>query len=480
MATFTGTMNSDTITPDDVSPGVTAVPAGSKPSASTADVINGDGGDDSLAGGGGGDTIFAGSGNDSAGGRSEYSSDQPNSGSTIHGGSGDDGLSLFLAHAGNAYGSYNAIYGDDGDDFINLAFDTMSQPGGMDPNSPVYLYGGNGNDSVDVQAPWGSLGGDLISLSGMTAYLYGGAGSDTLDATSFDSHPGRSGGANHDYLYGGAGDDTYVIFEEMDHVIEAANSGNDTVAYGSGIYTLPRNVENLEVFYTGIGLEEPGRVTGNDLGNLIRVERLGNDFTINGLGGDDTIYGGNPRVDAEYVGRDTIWAGTGNDAVDGREGYDNIHGESGNDTLHGGAGYDRVDGGTGSDTLYGDDDYDILRGGEGLDSLHGGNGGDRFDYDAAAESKPGAAQRDVIVDFAGGDRIDLSTIDANTALAGNQTFSFSGTDAFTGSAQVRVAASGTDTLIQANTGGTSAPELEIVVNDAAVLPGQWVAGDFVL
>lgn len=79
-----------------------------------------------------------------------------------------------------------------------------------------------------------------------------------------------------------------------------------------------------------------------------------------------------------------------------------------------------------------------------------------------------------------GDRIDLSTIDANTSVSGNQAFVFKGTGAFTGAGQVHLIASGADTLIQANTGGTTAPELEVLVHDGSALPTQWVAGDFFL
>ncbi len=35
-------------------------------------------------------------------------------------------------------------------------------------------------------------------------------------------------------------------------------------------------------------------------------------------------------------------------------------------------------------------------------------------------------------------------------------------------------------MIQANTGGSLAPDMEIAVTDGATLPGQWVAGDFIL
>ena len=108
--------------------------------------------------------------------------------------------------------------------------------------------------------------------------------------------------------------------------------------------------------------------------------------------------------------------------------------------------------------------------------MRGGDGGD---------SKPGTATRDLIFDFGGiggapGDRVDLSTIDANSGRAGNQAFTFMGTGGFTGAGQVRLTGSGADTLIQANTGGSLSPELEVAAQDAGVQPNQWAASDFIL
>ena len=65
------------------------------------------------------------------------------------------------------------------------------------------------------------------------------------------------------------------------------------------------------------------------------------------------------------------------------------------------------------------------------DHLFGGLGTDVFDFDSVADSAPGS--RDIIrggvgiaafegAGVAGGDLIDLSGIDANTAAAGNQAF----------------------------------------------------------
>ncbi|MBL8660832.1 MAG: hypothetical protein JNM75_13885 [Rhodospirillales bacterium] len=163
-----------------------------------------------------------------------------------------------------------------------------------------------------------------------------------------------------------------------------------------------------------------------------------------------------------------------------------VLGLGGSDVLRGREGHDLLDGGAGSDVLNGAGGDDVLSGGKGRDQLTGGSGDDRFDYNAPGDSKPGATLRDVISDFVGvgaaaGDRIDLSTIDANTTKAGNQAFVFKGAAAFSGAGQVHVLASGANTLVQANTDANKATaEMEILVKDGATTPGHWVAGDFIL
>jgi serralysin len=58
-------------------------------------------------------------------------------------------------------------------------------------------------------------------------------------------------------------------------------------------------------------------------------------------------------------------------------------------------------------------------------------GADRFDFNAANESQ-GSTKSDVIVGFSHGqgDRIDVSTIDANTTVNLNQKFTFIGSETF--------------------------------------------------
>ncbi|MNZ97767.1 Serralysin precursor [compost metagenome] len=71
--------------------------------------------------------------------------------------------------------------------------------------------------------------------------------------------------------------------------------------------------------------------------------------------------------------------------------------------------------------------------------MSGGAGADVFDYNASNESGVGAAVRDVIADFLSGtDKLDFSTIDANSGAFGNQAFTFNAADgaAFTGAGQL--------------------------------------------
>jgi len=78
------------------------------------------------------------------------------------------------------------------------------------------------------------------------------------------------------------------------------------------------------------------------------------------------------------------------------------------------------------------------------------------------------------------DRIDLSTIDANPFVAGNQAFSFVGVGGFFGVGTVRVVNVGANTLVQVNSDFDFAPEMEILVDDGAANAFNWVASDFIL
>ncbi len=124
-------------------------------------------------------------------------------------------------------------------------------------------------------------------------------------------------------------------------------------------------------------------------------------------------------------------------------------------TFYGGAGNDTLAGGAGADTLIG---------GAGRDLLYGGvadGARDVFVFNVGSHSTSGAT-RDVIYSFVSGmDDIGLSMIDANMALAGNQTFSFSGTTATAHA--VWYVEIGTDLVIQGDMNGDKVADFAIQV-----------------
>jgi hypothetical protein len=87
-----------------------------------------------------------------------------------------------------------------------------------------------------------------------------------------------------------------------------------------------------------------------------------------------------------------------------------------------------------ADVIRGNATANALTGLGARDVLTGFGGADRFVYRALVDSLPGPLRRDVIADFRGrtGDRVDLSRLDANSRLPGNQRFSFVGSRPFSG------------------------------------------------
>ncbi|HEX8525637.1 calcium-binding protein, partial [Allosphingosinicella sp.] len=147
-----------------------------------------------------------------------------------------------------------------------------------------------------------------------------------------------------------------------------------------------------------------------------------------------------------------------------------------NNNVIGSNGANLLEGMGGSDTLTGLDGNDILDGGAGQDFLEGGVGADIFRFTSASHSAPGSADR--ISDFVSGtDKIDLSAIDANTGVPGDQAFAYIGSGAFTNSAgQLRVVGAGTGIWeVQGDTNGDGVADFLITVYSAAAP----TAGDFI-
>ncbi len=119
------------------------------------------------------------------------------------------------------------------------------------------------------------------------------------------------------------------------------------------------------------------------------------------------------------------------------------------DEITGNVGADWLRGHRGNDFLLGGDGDDMLVGGRGRDVMGGEDGNDTFVFNDAKRSRVTTALRDVIMDFASGDMIDLREIDANTRAGGDQTFNFIGAAAaFGGTAgELRYRDSGTGGIL---------------------------------
>jgi Ca2+-binding RTX toxin-like protein len=196
--------------------------------------------------------------------------------------------------------------------------------------------------------------------------------------------------------------------------------------------------------------------------------------------GTDTLGGTIENISGSQ-GNDTITLNNGSNVIDGQSGDDTLDGGASADVLRGGSGNDTLRGGAGNDTLLGGLGSDTLNGGANTDTLTGGLGeADTFVFTSTADAGNTAATRDRITDFeeAGGDKIDGSGIDANTATAANDPFVFLNTvgAAFTAAGQLRYVQVGGLTLIEGNVNAALGADFQIELTGTHTL----VAGNFTL
>lgn len=186
------------------------------------------------------------------------------------------------------------------------------------------------------------------------------------------------------------------------------------------------------------------------------------------------------KVDIENAvtgsGNDLV---TGNDltnAITSNAGTDNLKGAGGNDVLNGGSGNDLLNGGAGNDRIIG---------GLNTDKLTGGLGSDTFVFDSLQSSPRGAAN-DGILDFnkSQADRIDLSAIDANSAVSGNNAFHLTGSSGIAAfshkgaasAGELRYFTSNNHTYVQGDVNGDGVADFQIDLAGSIALR----AVDFIL
>lgn len=390
------------------------------------------------------------------------------------GGGLDDRLSAgevgyFLGGSGN-----NTLLGGSGDDIFYL-------DRGVD-----HVSGGTGIDTVIYHRAFSSIRVDLSAGRGV--------GGDALGDT-FSSVENVTSGRFNDILIGNDANNTLIGFWGDDVLIGGGGADRldggtdfDTVSYsnaGAGVSValqLGRGLSGDAAGDTYIGIEA---VNGSNYADLIHGDAGAN--TLKGFGGNDTLNGG--------AGADRMDGGAGTDLVTYQDASGGVRvdlqaglGFSGDargdilvsvEALTGSTFVDLLLGDAGANTLRGLDGDDQLVGRGGVDQLYGGAGADRFVYSSIADSSAGPGNRDLIRDLsrAQGDVIDLSRIDAAPGIAGDQPFSFLGTNAFTGDAgQIRYITAASYRVVEVDLNGDRLADMQIQIQGA----GGLIASDFIL
>jgi len=233
------------------------------------------------------------------------------------------------------------------------------------------ILGLGGNDNLE-----GRGGNDLID---------GGAGNDII-----------KGGTGADTLTGGLGNDTFVF---------ARGDGRDVVTdFASGDLVKISGYSAAQSL-TQVGTDVVLKLSTADQITFANstVASVQSAVQFSGGSSGGSTGGGTPGI-----------------TITGTDGWDTLTGTAGNDIIKGLGGYDVINGGAGNDRIYG---------GAGGDKLYGGAGADVFVYTATSDAPPYGLmyyEFDNIIDWQSIDKIDLSAVDINPALAGVQHFHFVG------------------------------------------------------
>lgn len=327
----------------------------------------------------------------------------------LHANGGDDVV--------NGSNGADWIYGDAGADTLQgrLGDDVLDGGDGVDTasyadslvgvnvdlrRSGAQVTGAGADTLVGIENLVGSALGDVLTGDAMVNSLQGGGGADWL-----------RGGLGDDRLDGGGGTDTGTYDDATGGVtvnLALATAQNTGAA---GVDTLI-GVESL------FGSSFDDRLSGDAGANRLRGG-AGQDVLRGGLGDDrlegdagvDTATYGDAAAGVTVDLAITTAQNTGAAGIDTLIGVEILVGSNSGDTLSGDAGANALLGGAGADRL---------RGRGGADKLTGGAGADVFLYGDVVDSIAAAA--DLINDFALGDVIDLSAIDAVAGSAANDAF----------------------------------------------------------
>lgn len=386
-----------------------------------------------------------------------------------------------LTHTGTS--GLMGLYGGNGNDVLTARY----LNGSKSANAQFHLYGGSGDDSVNIDLRF------LSSASGHQGHhIYGGHGRDTFNFTNHANTQKTLIGRIDDFDYSRdkiriAGVDldlfdaddlqdksaSIVLFNGQQwlrvgnnalYALEGARyGGSETHFTTPEIGGVPIDLDDLVVvpfvdqmnwvphstyasFEADLDDVDVDVAPTNSNGSLYRIINgtLDNNFfyddVVNQYDNNDHGHSGGTQTQTANariyggVGNDVIDAGKGNDTAYGGDGNDLIAGGQDIDILYGQNGNDQVWGGSENDTLYGGNDQDSLRGGTGNDQLWGENGNDQLEGNYGNDTLYGGAGNDSLYGNNENDRLEGgANNDVVSGQAGADTlYGGSGTDRFIG------------------------------------------------
>ncbi|MGE7962224.1 M10 family metallopeptidase C-terminal domain-containing protein [Pseudomonas sp. NPDC089918] len=313
-------------------------------------------------------------------------------------------------------------------------------------------------DTVQASVSW-TLGANLenLVLTGVSAI--NGTGNERHNfITGNAANNVLNGAAGDDSMSGGDGNDTYYVDNADDTVIEinsnAAPGGVDSVHSSLAAYTLSNNVEHLYIDSAGAA-----NGTGNALDNTL-FAGAGNNV-LDGRDGNDTVSFERALSGVTVNLSTSAQQNTVSSGLDTLKFVENLTGSAYADSLSGNSAANVLNGGAGNDTLVGGSGNDRLIGGAGTDNLTAGTGADTYAFGALSDMGIGAL-RDVINGFKSteGDLLDFTGLDANPLTTAVDAFTFVGSNAFDpadATGQLRFA----DGILSGSVDADAIPEFEI-------------------
>lgn len=364
----------------------------------------------------------------------------------------------------------DAVNGNVLADVFDLDADTVTVTALLDQNGDAVTPNGQGRFVVAATHGFLTLNPDgsytytatdpSLSAGQVVTEVFTYTASDGADTTTHtltvsvtgESNPIIGTGAANT-LNGGAYDD--VIFGLGGNDILNGNDGADYLDGGSG----------NDQLNGGSGADEMAGGTGND---TYWVDNAGDVVTEEDGGGTDAVNASVNFILSSFVENLTL---SGGDDLSGTGNALNnsLNGNSGNNTLYGLAGNDIMRGGGGADTIVG---------GVGNDQMWGDAGADRFVAVNESVLTSGTREADSIRDFSAalGDVLDLSAIDANINVGGDQAFTVVG--AFSNVAgQLVVVVGGGSTQLRMDVNGDGVEDYRITLQGNSETPVILTGGE---